>query len=268
MIARALPFGLCAVGALTGTSAHVLAYEEVGYDDAKDGDAAVPGDLEAAPVVSRIGGGVTGSASGVQDATGTMDELERIMAGTGVGTGMIEATGTTGATGTEAMRPPSPPLPRQFPDVAFPPASEEIMNVNSTQFCAKAKSCIECTAMVGCGFDSNSLRCEPGTSEGPLHKTSDDPKLQKFRVDNFWQYGSCSDVSCDEYPTCSQCMADSLCGWCAATGVCRYVFSSYLFGLLYLLIFFSSFCYFMFHAFCHKNIILITRISKSLPIWP
>lgn len=206
---------LCAVAALAVARAEV--YDE---DDA----AAAPVATNLGSALEFLGDGPTGGATGadggaaaVRDATGTIEALEGVV-GTG-GTGAATGGAPSATGGTEVER----KIPRLFPEVAFPPESDAVPAVNGSAFCGRAETCIDCTAMVGCGFDSDALRCTPGTSEGPLHSVSTDPEQIKFHLENYWQYGSCSDVSCDEYPTCTQCMADSLCGWCAATGVCRYV---------------------------------------------
>ena len=125
--------------------------------------------------------------------------------------GGYRADGACGASSANA--------PRSFPEVAF---REAAIRLRSKRYCNLWQGLVmcECTALVGCGFDQI-LRCVPGTSEGPIQLSF----LKIQRRISFTSITSavwpCSDVSCEEYPTCAQCMADSLCGWCAATGVCR-----------------------------------------------
>eukprot|EP00946_MAST-07B_sp_MAST-7B-sp1_P002718 g2718.t1 len=195
--------GLWTVAAAAAAAA--AAYDE----DAAGLATSAPGaEFRGGPALGASGAtgatGVEGAEAGdvVRDATGTMDALES-MSMTGAATAGAASTGAAfarGATGLTANAElPTPTPPRSFPEVAFPRGSNTVAAQNGTAICGRASSCVECTALVGCGFDSDLLRCVPGTSEGPIHPVSENSETNQFHIDNFWQYGSCSDVSCEEY---------------------------------------------------------------------
>jgi hypothetical protein len=138
---------LCAVAALAVARAEV--YDE---DDA----AAAPVATNLGSALEFLGDGPTGGATGadggaaaVRDATGTIEALEGVV-GTG-GTGAATGGAPSATGGTEVER----KIPRLFPEVAFPPESDPVPAVNGSAFCGRAETCIDCTAMVGCGFDSD-----------------------------------------------------------------------------------------------------------------
>ena len=109
--------------------------------------------------------------------------------------------------------PPPPPPSLPFPTNAWSSEFNTAAPKNSSS--CTAESCITCTAASGCGWMTDAGTCDRGTSEGPS-----DFNATSNQMENFWQYGSCADAVCNDYPSCNQCMADSLCGWCASSGKC------------------------------------------------
>ena len=109
--------------------------------------------------------------------------------------------------------PPPPPPSLPFPTNAWSSEFNTAAPKNSSS--CTAESCITCTAASGCGWMTDVGTCNRGTSEGPS-----DFNATSNQMEFFWQYGSCADAACNDYPSCNQCMADNLCGWCASSGKC------------------------------------------------
>jgi hypothetical protein len=84
--------------------------------------------------------------------------------------------------------------------------------------CAETSDCDECIKDDGCGFcdsDVGDGRCVPGTALGPDDYFACAPQS--------WRIGDCYSTpdwaECDNY-SCTSCVADQGCGWCAATEEC------------------------------------------------
>ena len=89
-------------------------------------------------------------------------------------------------------------------------------------------SCSDCTADPDCGYCPTTGQCFLGNSEGPVPRfTGDtsflvDPQKYFMYVTNCsaYQFSFCKQAPCEGYHTCSQCLADSFCGWCGGSGKC------------------------------------------------
>jgi hypothetical protein len=138
-----------------------------------------------------------------------------------IGATSTGGTGNSGGSSTGVEEDPLPSVPppptQDFPLQQW--SHETDISKENVHSCTidndELHTCISCTAQIGCGWLTDVGSCVNGTSKGPS-----DRNITEYQRENFWQYGSCRDASCEDYPTCNQCMADQLCGWCSATGKC------------------------------------------------
>merc|ERR1719263_1162003 len=80
---------------------------------------------------------------------------------------------------------------------------------DATSLCQSLRSCGECAASPICGWCSVEQACVAGDRHGSLHGEC-----------QFYEFSSCSSLSCSTYPTCDECVADPVCGFCATDGIC------------------------------------------------
>jgi len=80
---------------------------------------------------------------------------------------------------------------------------------DATSLCQSLRTCGECAASPICGWCSVEQACVPGDRHGSLHGECE-----------FYEFSTCSSLSCATYPTCEACVADPVCGFCATDGIC------------------------------------------------
>jgi len=80
---------------------------------------------------------------------------------------------------------------------------------DATSLCQSLRTCGECAASPICGWCSVEQACVAGDRHGSLHGEC-----------QFYEFSSCSSLSCATYPTCEECVADPVCGFCATDGIC------------------------------------------------
>mmetsp|Transcript_51158 Transcript_51158/g.147641 ORF Transcript_51158/g.147641 Transcript_51158/m.147641 type:complete len:226 (+) Transcript_51158:146-823(+) len=78
---------------------------------------------------------------------------------------------------------------------------------NVIAFCRGLGSCSSCAAEPVCGWCSTSMKCVPGTKQGPA-----DLSFCSFPSD-VYTYGACPGQDCGGYTSCETCTADATCGW-------------------------------------------------------
>jgi hypothetical protein len=97
-----------------------------------------------------------------------------------------------------------------------------------TECMAMSGKCGACTANPKCGYCPTTGACFAGDATGPTptwirepESTGDSQKLFQYVTNcSAWNYAYCIDQPCNTYASCSSCLADSFCGWCAGTGKC------------------------------------------------
>ena len=88
--------------------------------------------------------------------------------------------------------------------------------------------CNACTNDPDCGYCPTTGECFLGNPEGPLPRFDGDisfltdPQKYFMYLTNCssYQFSYCAQSPCEQYPSCSQCLADSFCGWCAGSNKC------------------------------------------------
>ena len=88
--------------------------------------------------------------------------------------------------------------------------------------------CSECTNDPDCGYCPTTGECFLGNPDGPLPRFNGDisfltdPQKYFMYLTNCssYQFSFCAQTPCEGYGTCSQCLADSFCGWCAGSDKC------------------------------------------------
>ena len=88
--------------------------------------------------------------------------------------------------------------------------------------------CNACTNDPDCGYCPTTGECFLGNPDGPLPRFNGDisfltdPQKYFMYLTNCssYQFAFCAQTPCEEYNECSQCMADSFCGWCAGSNKC------------------------------------------------
>merc|ERR1711924_389900 len=79
--------------------------------------------------------------------------------------------------------------------------------------CEKLGSCGECAASSVCGWCTASMKCVPGTRDGPGDEVAPCPVAQ-------YSYALCPGMDCKAYNSCELCTGDAMCGWCSSSSTC------------------------------------------------
>ena len=88
--------------------------------------------------------------------------------------------------------------------------------------------CNACTNDPDCGYCPTTGECFLGNPDGPLPRFEGDisfltdPQKYFMYLTNCssYQFSFCAQSPCEQYDSCSQCLADSFCGWCAGSNSC------------------------------------------------
>lgn len=73
-------------------------------------------------------------------------------------------------------------------------------------------SCSKCAESSICGWCTASMKCVPGSRNGPGEDGSC-PAAQ-------YSYESCPGMGCKGFNSCDLCTADAMCGWCSSSSTC------------------------------------------------
>ena len=87
--------------------------------------------------------------------------------------------------------------------------------VASGQQCGSFDTCSNCTTENGCGWCQDSSTCLPGAIGGPAQDMCRDWRWGSYMCSSPAPHAACSQTDC------SECVAESECGWCRTDGRCH-----------------------------------------------
>lgn len=76
--------------------------------------------------------------------------------------------------------------------------------------CEELNSCTKCATSSICGWCGESMKCVPGSHNGPADSC---PAAQ-------FSYESCPGMGCKSLTSCDLCTQDAMCGWCSSSAMC------------------------------------------------
>lgn len=79
--------------------------------------------------------------------------------------------------------------------------------------CEELGACGKCAASPVCGWCTASMKCIPGSRDGPADEAEPCPAAQ-------YSYEMCAGMSCKAYASCDLCTRDAMCGWCSSSSTC------------------------------------------------